>query len=321
MPRICISYRRSDSAAISGRIYDHLVRHYGRDAVFMDLSGIPYGADFRKHIEATLSDTEVLIALVGPAWLGRQENGTARIHDRVDPVRAEIQFALRQGILIVPLLVDGAKMPDADELPRNIRDFAFRNAMRVDSGADFLVHVERLIAFLDQALGIAPPSGQPSGGVTDFGGDADLASVAQSPRRPLRAGLWLSRLLPYFAMPVIVLLLAHYLLIMKLDLDPIYLRLVCVLIPLAGGFLLFRNLRLSVAAAAVLGLGVALIVVAGMLTIVGLVDGRSVLPNGAGEWQEAGEYLVSMVLATAAGNVLARALHAAAPSRLRLFFD
>lgn len=316
MARICISYRRADSTAIAGRIYDHLVRHYGRDAVFMDLSGIPYGADFREHIAAILSDTEVLIAVVGPAWLGRQGSEATRIHDKTDPVRAEIQFALRQDILVVPLLVDGAKMPDADELPRNIREFAFRNAMRVDPGADFLLHVERLIAFLDQTLGIAPPSGAASDGVEERSAHANLPPLAQSARRSLRAGTWLSRLLPYFAVPVIVLLLAHYLFIMKLDWNPIYLHLACVLIPLPCGFLLFLKMRLSIAATATLGLGVALVAVAGMSAIVGLVDGRAILPSGTVEWQEAGEYAVSVTLATAAGSLLARMADVIAPRGL-----
>jgi TIR domain len=158
MPRICISYRRSDSTAIVGRIYDRLVGRYGAESIFMDLNDIPYGADFRKHIQAAFQETSVLIAAIGPAWIGQQANGAARIHDKLDPVRVEIQTALRQRILVIPVLVDGGRMPSADDLPRNIKEFSFRNAMRVDSGVDFPLHMERLMTFVDQALGIEKPA-------------------------------------------------------------------------------------------------------------------------------------------------------------------
>src|ERR1700691_556226 len=109
MARICLSYRRSDSNAITGRIHDHLVQRYGADAVFMDIGGIPYGADFRTHIQDVFAGASVLIAVIGPEWLGQSAGGNMRIQQRVDPVRVEIQTALNQNIFLLPVLVDGAK--------------------------------------------------------------------------------------------------------------------------------------------------------------------------------------------------------------------
>jgi TIR domain len=316
MPRICISYRRSDSSAIAGRIHDHLVRHYGADTVFMDLSGIPYGADFREHIEATLNDADVLLAVIGYAWLGGQDGGRPRIHDLVDPVRAEIQIALRRQILVVPLLVDGADMPGADDLPRNIREFAFRNAMRVDSGADFHLHVERLIGFIGSALGLTQTASAPARMIS---GSANLPSGGSRPIRMRAVGRRLLRLIPYVAVPVILLLLAHYVVIMKLDLGPTYLWLAAIFIPLACGFLAFWRTRLRLTAIIPLAIVVAVLTVAGMLATVGLVDARPILPNSAGEWQEAAEYGVGITLATVAGNLLARWAYAVAPRGRGLF--
>ncbi len=65
MPTIAISYRRSDSSAIAGRIYDRLAAHYGENNVFMDIDNIPLGIDFRTHFHETLQRTDVLIAVIG----------------------------------------------------------------------------------------------------------------------------------------------------------------------------------------------------------------------------------------------------------------
>jgi hypothetical protein len=70
MPKIAISYRRSDTAAMSGRIFDRLAAHYGKPSVFMDVDNIPIGADFRAHIGETLRRTDVVLAVIGAGWLG-----------------------------------------------------------------------------------------------------------------------------------------------------------------------------------------------------------------------------------------------------------
>lgn len=176
MPKITLCYRRAaDSIAIAGRIYDRLVEHYGKDAVFMDVDGIPLGVDVREFIDGTLRETKVVIALVAPSWLACDEGGKAAIEAADDPVRVEIETALRAGLVVVPLLVGQTTMPKPQELPESLNAFAYLNAAQVDPGRDFHAHVNRLIAVLDAQLGMhgleAPASGggrpaTPSGTVT-----------------------------------------------------------------------------------------------------------------------------------------------------------
>jgi TIR domain len=319
MPAICLSYRRSDSAAIAGRIYDRLVGRYGAGSVFMDVSDIPYGTDFREQIQTVFRDTKVLIAVVGPQWLGEKATSAARIRQKLDPVRVEILTAMRQRIVVLPVLIDGATMPTADDLPREIREFAFRNALRADSGADFPWHMERLIAAIDLALGLESTTA-PAPAAAAPGNAQRLAVLAKgdAASRPtvLKGAMATGRrLLPYFVAPTVALLIAHYLIIMKLDISPTYLRVAMLIIPLATGFLLFRNIRHGVGAAALLGLVIALVSITAMLAIVGWVDGHSVLPAGATEWQETFECFVFITLATAAGNLVARFTDALIPGR------
>jgi TRAP-type mannitol/chloroaromatic compound transport system substrate-binding protein len=152
MPRIIISYRRSDSAAMAGRIFDRLHAYYGDQSMFMDIDNIPFGTDFRRYIKDALGESDALVAVVGPRWLGPRDVGRPRIHDATDPVRLEIEGALERGIPIIPVLVDGAQMPSDAELPDSLTDFAFINAASVDTGRDFRPHMDRLIRGIEEIL-------------------------------------------------------------------------------------------------------------------------------------------------------------------------
>ena len=164
MPRITISYRRDDSGVITGRIFDRLVGHYGRDAVFRDIDNIPLGVDFRKHIEHVFDSTDIVLAIVGPHWIGPSpaEN---RLGNEADPVRVEIEGALHKNATLIPVLVLGARMPTAGELPETLRDFAYRNAVQLDAGQDFDMHMARLIRGIDGILGL--PEGPASAAVAE----------------------------------------------------------------------------------------------------------------------------------------------------------
>jgi hypothetical protein len=152
-PKIVVSYRRSDSA-MAGRIFDRLAQHFGKSSLFIDIDNVPFGVDFRKHIDDALQTSDLLIAIVGHNWLGSQPDGKTRIANAADPVRVELETALRRDLIVLPVLLDGASMPDPAELPETIRDFAYRNALEVESGRDFNVHIDRLIRAVEQTLGV-----------------------------------------------------------------------------------------------------------------------------------------------------------------------
>jgi hypothetical protein len=151
---IAISYRRADSAAITGRVYDRLESEFGRDSVFMDFDSIPYGVDFREHIRDALRKAEVLVVMIGPGWTGRTVIAQTRLHDPGDFVRLEIAEALQRDIPVIPVLIDHTPMPTADSLPEEIRPFAFRNGMILDAGVDFRHHVDRLVAAIKTTSGL-----------------------------------------------------------------------------------------------------------------------------------------------------------------------
>lgn len=152
MADICISYRRADSQAITGRIFDRLIAHYGKDSIFIDIDHIPAGTDFRQYLAKTLLRATVLLAVVGPKWLGAGKSGPDRINDEADPVRVEVETALRNGLAIIPVLIGSRKMPSAGQLPESLKEFVYLNAVTVDPGVDFDHHMQRLIFNIDAIL-------------------------------------------------------------------------------------------------------------------------------------------------------------------------
>jgi TIR domain len=148
--KVFISYRRADSAGYSGRVMDRLDRELGRDLVFMDVDAIPLGTNFTKVLHEEVAKCRVLLAVIGPNWLdARDEHGNRRLDNPNDFVRIEIAAALQRSIPVIPLLLDGARIPKADELPEDLKELALRNGMEVRH-ASFQDDMNRLIRGLKE---------------------------------------------------------------------------------------------------------------------------------------------------------------------------
>jgi len=145
MRAIFISYRRDDSEGQAGRLYDDLSRTFGDSSVFMDVTAIEPGLDFRKVIDHNVASCGVLLAVIGPGWLdAKDESGQRRLDNPMDFVRLETASALKRDIPVVPVLVRGARMPRADQLPPDLGELAYRNGLelthaRWDSDVEVLV--------------------------------------------------------------------------------------------------------------------------------------------------------------------------------------
>ena len=145
-PKVFISYRRSDSSDVTGRIYDRLKEHFGKSAVFKDVHSIPPGVDFREHLEKAVGKCKIFLVVIGDRWLEATDSKRKnRLQDPDDFVRIEIESALNRKILIIPLLVRGALMPAEAKLPRSLRKLVYRNAIPIRSDPDFHGDIDRLI--------------------------------------------------------------------------------------------------------------------------------------------------------------------------------
>src|SRR5688572_2276952 len=157
MPAIFISYRREDSAGYAGRMHEELEGRLGREQVFRDADTLQAGQDFEQAIRQRLQHCQACLVLIGPNWAKSQTpTGERRLHQPGDYVCMEIAAALaRPDVLVVPVLVGGATMPAADDLPESIRALRRRQAMSVRDEA-WEVDMDRLAASLRQAVGLAP---------------------------------------------------------------------------------------------------------------------------------------------------------------------
>lgn len=152
MSRIFINYRRHDTEGYVGRLYDHLLKQFNAHDIFMDVQNIEPGADFAEVLEEAVSTCDIFLMVIGFHWLTlRNADGERRLDEWDDFVRIEIETALKQNKVIIPILVSDARMPTADQLPPSIRNLARRHAMKL-SHMRFANDVEELVKYMRQML-------------------------------------------------------------------------------------------------------------------------------------------------------------------------
>lgn len=149
---IFLCYRRSDTGPMVDRLRDHLTRILGDDAVFRDVGGIPAGGEVTRTIHEVIDASSVLLVMIGPRWLeGRDDKSDPRLWESDDFVRAEVERGLARepALRVIPMLVDGATMPQPGHLPPSIRAIVDRNALGLRRDPDFVRDVEALCEALD----------------------------------------------------------------------------------------------------------------------------------------------------------------------------
>jgi hypothetical protein len=150
--RIFISYRREETAYAAGWLYDRLAGRFGRGQIFKDVDSIQLGDDFVEVITRAVGSCDVLLALIGDEWLTITDaHGRRRLDNPDDFVRLEIEAALPRRVRVIPVLVGGARMPRADELPDSLAALVRRQALEL-SPARFDFDTSRLLKVLDRTL-------------------------------------------------------------------------------------------------------------------------------------------------------------------------
>jgi hypothetical protein len=199
-PQIFLSYRRDDAAGHARAIGGELARRFGDDRVFIDVDDIAAGQGFAEVIERAVVGAAVLLVLIGPRWQGEREGRPSRLFDEDDFVRREVAVALRRGVRIIPLLLDGASMPADSELPPDMRALAGRQALEVDHRR-YAGDVERLQTELEALLGTRAVGrraawrrrGLAAAGLLGLAIAGGLARQVLHPARPEVNGRWVAQ--------------------------------------------------------------------------------------------------------------------------------
>jgi len=146
---VFISYRRSESADVAGRLRDRLLLGNRGWRVFKDVNSVGGGDDFPRVLSERIDQCNVVIIIIGPKLasdLTRRLEGSAKR----DWVRMEVVAALKLEKPLVPVMVSGASMPDPRAFPDDILDLAWLQSMPLRGDPDFDADAERLIARLGE---------------------------------------------------------------------------------------------------------------------------------------------------------------------------
>jgi len=163
MLHIFISYRREDSPGHAGRLFDSLEQRFGSGHVYLDAALIQPGRNFHDVLGRAISAANVMLIVIGPRWLlATNEAGVSRLSNTDDIVRQEVHAALEREITVIPVLVNGAFMPRAQDLPRPLDILAFLQAIDLRDQY-WRTDVDMLTRHLDMS---AERAETPSEGVT-----------------------------------------------------------------------------------------------------------------------------------------------------------
>jgi hypothetical protein len=133
--RVFLSYRRGDAAGYAGRLTDALIQRLGPKSVFQDVSAISPGRNFTMEIDRALADSDAALVVIGPGWITAETpQGTRRLLEADDYVRLEVSRALNRAIRVIPVLVGGARLPAAADLPSDLQELTQRQAVELHDG-------------------------------------------------------------------------------------------------------------------------------------------------------------------------------------------
>jgi hypothetical protein len=185
---VFISYRREDSEGEAGRLFVDLAAQFGKSNVFMDVTGIAPGRDFRKIVDKNVASCGVLLAIIGKGWIDAKDDaGRRRLDDPLDFVRLETASALKRDIPVIPVLVRGAPMPRGEQLPEDIKDLVYRNGVEL-THARWESDVDLLIKAIRPDVEDAKPGS--AAGRTGNAARSEQIVATATDRRPRRARLW-----------------------------------------------------------------------------------------------------------------------------------
>lgn len=144
--RVFISYRRADTLGIAGRISDRLKKRLGTKNVFFDVDDIRAATRWRETLAERVGACNALVALIGKNWNPISGIESRRLDDPDDTLRIEIETAIERSITVVPVLVGGATLPGAENLPDSLKQLPEWQSNVTESRFEY--DIERLIRAL-----------------------------------------------------------------------------------------------------------------------------------------------------------------------------
>ena len=156
--KIFISYRRGGVKARTYRMADALKLRFGPENVFLDIESIAAGERFADVIRQSIQSSTVVLIMIGPNWVNMKRGGHRRLDDPEDNLRVEVETALRSGARVIPVLVNGAVMPEKHELPEGLAELSALNAASL-ADSHWQYDLDKLMTQIDPRPAPAPAPG------------------------------------------------------------------------------------------------------------------------------------------------------------------
>ncbi|MEV5953671.1 toll/interleukin-1 receptor domain-containing protein [Streptomyces sp. NPDC051987] len=178
-PSLFTNFRRADTGSVGPHIDTKLQSEFGARAAFRDQRSLPKGHDFRDQLERAIRKCDLLLVVMGDRWASVRDTAGRRLIDREDDwVRREIALAGTYKLPVIPILVDQAQLPDADELPEDIRYLAYRQAVYFRPHQEHIDFPPLLAAIREAVPGLGPTRRGGSGGAGGTGtGGGDTFTI------------------------------------------------------------------------------------------------------------------------------------------------
>jgi hypothetical protein len=149
-PSVFLSYRRADSEVYAGRLHESLVRTYGADEVFMDQFGIRPGEPYPWAIQQAAANCKAMVAVIGPSWAA-EGDALQKLQREDDFLHRELVAAIDRRIPLIPVLVNGASVPQHFRLPDDLRPLPYLQMLDLTS-RHWAADVMALTAEIDRAV-------------------------------------------------------------------------------------------------------------------------------------------------------------------------
>ncbi|MGW6935334.1 toll/interleukin-1 receptor domain-containing protein [Lentzea sp. NPDC054927] len=187
MPGVFVNYRTGDGEWAAALVKRELSARFGADQVFYASQSIRLGEDFSREILSGLRRCEVLLALIGPRWVGAVDReGVRRLDKPDDWVRREILEAFDCGLRVIPVLMDGIDPLREADLPDALKRVARCQYLRIHHRSDDLDLprlVDELVELVPELVTARPAA--PSSVRSDRPAEGELRSTITEFRQAL----------------------------------------------------------------------------------------------------------------------------------------
>ncbi len=131
MARIFISYQRASSSPDALLIHEKLSKHFGKQNVFIDMMDLVPGVNFPEAIKTAIKKSDIFLVVIGSQWLNTKDAEGRTVADEDNWSRHELEMALSQNKRVVPVIMNSASFPIADELPFELRSLTEKQAVEL----------------------------------------------------------------------------------------------------------------------------------------------------------------------------------------------